>query len=761
MKKVVLFFLLFFSILNLKAQSFHRINIPFEKFGEDLKLALAGGLNTPQFSEIDLNNDGVKDMYIFERTGNVSLTFINNGTANEPDYEYAPYHQQFFPDLQNWVLLRDYNGDGIEDIFAFSDVPGINGVIVYRGIYPNDHLEFERVHFVSDDFDFDVIPYSTGGGFSNLYITSIDYPAIDDIDGDGDLDILTFALGDGYVYLYDNRSVELGYDQDSLIYKLEDNCWGRFRETGANAYVDLSPDIDSCMTGLVGAAAADRHSGSTLLTLDIDNDNDKELILGDLSLTNLNMLYNGGNNEVAFIMYQDTFTPENTLAANIPIFPASFLMDVDNDGKKDLLASPNRVVSPSLSTPSEDYESVWYYKNIGSNEFPVFEFIQKDFMVEHMVDMGSDAHPVFIDYNADGLLDMVVGNNSFFQPGGEKAPRIYLFKNIGTSSSPKFDLVDDDYLEFSQYAESDTTYAPAPTFGDLDNDGDLDVLIGEKSGGLYYGENIAEPGNPIEFGNLQKGYMGLDVNQRAVPQIVDLDRDGRPDIIVGELRGSVSYFHNEGTQNEPFFLPNIDSNTPAGENIIILGLIDTKFGNSYGSATPVILDFDGDYHIFTGSEAGYLMHYSNIDGNIDGIFTLETDFLGELREGFNTHPAIADINNDGILEMVVGNQRGGLSMFKTNLYTDGTPVSTYYVYQKPELNIFPNPANELFTVEMKNGNSNFVNISIFNAVGQEVLKDAFNSSSYQVNCNKLSNGIYFIRLEIGNDVIVEKVVLGK
>lgn len=756
MKKAILFSLLISTAGQLFAQPFSRLNIPFEKFGDELKYGLVGGLNTPQFSRIDLDNDGIKDLYIFERTGNISLTFINNGTANEPDYEYAPQYQQYFPDLQDWAMLRDYNGDGIEDIFAASDAPQPkNGIIVYTGAYSNNHLTFERFNFFNEDYEFNVIPFKVSGGLTNLYVTFIDYPAIDDIDGDGDLDILSFSDAGGHVYYFKNQSVEEGYGLDSLIYFLDDNCWGRFYESGISEIIDLSPGVDSCAFGFTGENAEVRHAGSTLLTLDIDNDNDKELILGDLSFNNLNMLYNGGDSDFAFMVDQDTFSPHNTLPADIPIFPASFFLDLDNDGKKDLLASPNS------DQTGEDYDAIWFYKNINSNEFPVFQFVQKDLFIEHMVDLGTDAHPVFLDYNADGLLDLVVGNNSFFQPFGAKAPRIYLFENTGTATSPKFNLVDDDYLEFSQFDGTNNGYAPSPAFGDLDNDGDLDVLIGEIWGSLFYAENTAGPGNHVEFGNLQFEYMGLDVSQRAIPQIVDLDRDGRPDILVGERRGLVTYFHNDGTPNEPFFLPNINSQTPAGENIITLGLIDTRYSNFYGSAAPVILDFDGDYHIFTGSEAGYLMHYSNIDGNIDGVFTLETDFFGEIREGFNTHPAIADINNDGVLDMVIGNKRGGLSIFKTKLNTDGTPVAVNYIYKKTEVNIFPNPAKRFFNIEIKNGNSSHVHLTVFNAVGQEVQRQSFSGANHQVDCQNLSSGIYFVRLESGGEVFLEKVVIGK
>ena len=752
MKKVVVLVFCSLMVSLLSAQSFKRINVDVKKFGEELKHALVGGLNSPQFSEIDLNNDGIKDMYIFERTGNISLTFINNGTSNEADYVYAPEYQKYFPELQSWVLLRDYNGDGIEDIFAFSDIPGIEGVIVYTGSYVDDHPEFERFNFATPNFPFNVIPYNSNGD-TNLYVSFVDYPAVDDIDGDGDLDILSFAVGGGYVYLYNNISVELGHGKDSLIYSLDDTCWGGFYESGINEVIDLSPNPDSCANTFGNNSAEDRHAGSTLLTFDNDNDNDKELVLGDLSFGNLNMLYNGGNNYFAHMIDQDTFSPKNTLPVDLPIFPASFLMDMNNDGLKDLIAAPNS------DQTGEDYFAVWYYQNTGSNEFPSFQYSKNDFLIEDMIDMGTDAHPVFLDYNADGLLDLVVGNSSFYQPFGVKAPRIYLFENTGTVGNPKFNLVDDDYLNYSQF-DNTNNFAPSPAFGDLDNDGDLDILIGEKSGSFFFAENTAGPGNPVAFGPLQADYFDLDVGQNSVPQIVDLDRDGLPDIIAGERVGKVSYFRNMGTANEPMFIPNIDSQTPAGDNIIVLGLIDTRFGNFTGRAAPVILDFDGDYNIFVGSEAGYLMHYDNIDGNVTGDFNLKTDFFGGIREGFNTRPTIADIDNDNVLEMVVGNERGGLSMFETNLNTDGNPVSTHYIYSNTDVRIFPNPSNDYFNIELETANPSMTNISVFNAIGQQVAKDSFNSSTYKFDCTKLSNGVYFVRLDIGGEILIKKVVVG-
>ena len=293
---------------------------------EKLEHALIGGLIAPQFSEVDLNNDGIQDLYIFDKAGNVSLTFVNQGAANQVDYVYAPFYEQFFPELNDWVLLRDYNGDGIQDIFSYSDMPGLDGVIVYTGKLVANTIQFER-HDFTHIIPFNVIPFPSGGSHTQVYITAQDYPAIDDIDGDGDLDILTFALGGGHVYLYDNQSVEMGYGADSLIFELEDDCWGRFYESGISVEIDLSDDIDICSNGFHDDdnEAEIRHAGSTLLTFDNDEDGDKEVLLGDISFNNLNLLTNNGTVDQAFMTEQDVAFPSYNVPGDISIFRLLFM----------------------------------------------------------------------------------------------------------------------------------------------------------------------------------------------------------------------------------------------------------------------------------------------------------------------------------------------------------------------------------------------------------------------------------------------------
>ena len=118
-------FLCFFQTgLLAQAPMFQRLSFPVSQDGKTLRYPFAGGLNAAQLSAADLNQDGIQDLVIFDRAGDVLLTFLNGGKTGEIDYTYAPDYACYFPLLRDYVLLRDFNGDGAADIFTASDFPG-------------------------------------------------------------------------------------------------------------------------------------------------------------------------------------------------------------------------------------------------------------------------------------------------------------------------------------------------------------------------------------------------------------------------------------------------------------------------------------------------------------------------------------------------------------------------------------------------------------------------------------------------------------
>lgn len=100
---------LLLTLAGLAQPGFSRADsITVKEAGNYLEFPWAGGLNFCQFSSIDLNLDGIKDLFVFDRSGNRISTFINNGTPDSVDYTYAPqYRSAFPPRMEHWALLYD------------------------------------------------------------------------------------------------------------------------------------------------------------------------------------------------------------------------------------------------------------------------------------------------------------------------------------------------------------------------------------------------------------------------------------------------------------------------------------------------------------------------------------------------------------------------------------------------------------------------------------------------------------------------------
>jgi hypothetical protein len=313
--KFKLFFLLILSSTSLSAQlNLVRDNtLVIEENNIIFNSALAGGINASQFSNLDLNLDGVMDILIFDKSGNRINPFVNQNGS----YTYAPEYRQFFPKLHDWAILEDYNCDGKNDIFTYNN----GGISVYQNTSVSE-LEFTEVteSFILSDY---------GSNFLNIYMSPVDIPAIADIDYDGDLDILTFSILGGFVEYHKNLSMELYGNCDSLAFEFSESCWGLFYE-GLNSYILNCPNCQ-CPQINQNLQQKQKHAGSTLLAIDIDNDNDKDLVLGDISYNNLNLLINGGDNINAIMTSVDSLFPmnnSNTLPAEISVYPASFYLDI-------------------------------------------------------------------------------------------------------------------------------------------------------------------------------------------------------------------------------------------------------------------------------------------------------------------------------------------------------------------------------------------------------------------------------------------------
>ncbi len=751
MKPVCFISVIFFSLfaLTVSAQPFFQRydSIPVIISGTYLANPWSGGLNFIQASDIDLDMDGIKDLFLFDRTGNKVRTFINNGTVNLVDYKYAAEFESKFPALHDWALLADYNCDGKEDIFTYSS----GGFAVYKNTSDSGNgLQFSLVT---------PLQYSVynppNGSLINLYISATDIPAITDIDNDGDLDIVTFAITGTYMEYHQNQSMELYGTCDSLKFQIKNRCWGYAAENSLSNDFTL---YDTCFGNIANPGivlnnngderSVDRHSGSCLLCLDLDGDTDKDLVTGDISFNNLTMLTNGGTPVASSMVAVDMAFPANnasTAAVDLALFPCGYYVDVNHDQVKDLIVSPN---APNAS---ENFNSVVYYKNMGTNSFPDFEFQQSNLLQDNMIEVGEGAYPVFFDYNNDGLKDLFIGNYGYYEPTGFKH-KIALFKNTGTATVPEFELITRDYAGLSSLGVINMV----PAFGDMDGDGDSDMMLGGYNGKLHYFQNIGLPGDTANFVLSQANFKNsnnrsIDVGDFAVPQIFDLDNDGKNDLIIGGRNGKIAYYHHIGSATAT--IPLMDSITHFWGGIKV-----NEYGYVTGYSYPFLFKQNGVTKLLTGTEKGYLRMFDNIEGNLTGTFTLaDSTYLGIL-EGTRTAPNGADINSDGYMDLVIGNYAGGVAFYK------GTPTiitgsSNAESAESWNVELFPNPANHNITIHIKNSGSSNYTIEVYSVLGQLLVSEKMNGSRHLLDTENLSQGIYICKLSENSSASVKNAVV--
>ena len=696
----------------------------------------AGGLNFIQASNIDMNMDGIKDLFMFDRTGNKVRTFINNGTASTVDFKYDPYYETKFPKLHDWALLVDYNCDGKEDIFGYSDYGG--GFKIYKNTSTIvTGLQFTLVTNLQYS-----IYNPPSGSLINLYVSSADIPAISDIDNDGDMDVVTFAITGSYMEYHKNMSMELYGTCDSLKFQMANRCWGYASEHPLNNNYTL---FDTCVGNVSSPElkpidpeerSASRHSGSCQLCIDLDGDVDKEFIVGDISYNNLTMLTNGGTLTDGSFTAKDTIFPANnasTTAVDLTIFPCAFYADINYDGVKDL------VVSPSAPNVSENFNSVVYYKNNGTNSFPVFQFQQSNLLQDNMIEVGEGSYPVFFDYDNDGLKDLFIGNYGYWGTSGY-AHQIAQFRNTGTATVPIFELVTRDYAGLSSLGITNMI----PAFGDLDGDTDSDMMIGGYDGKLHYFRNTAAIGSTANFVLISPNFQNsfgrvIDVGDYAAPQIVDMDANGTNDLVIGGRNGKLAYFRHSGATA----IPVMDSIT-----YFFGGVTVNLPGYFTGYSYPFVFKQGGVTNMLVGNESGFLRRYNNIDGNLGGIFTWVDSTFMDISQGNRTAPNGADINNDGLMDLIVGNYQGGVSFYKGVTALTTSSIDNFIRFN---FDLFPNPANNSFTIRILNEENKVYELEIFNVMGQLISSEKIINNIIVIPTETFSQGMYICKVSEVNE----------
>ncbi len=386
--------------------------------------------------------------------------------------------------------------------------------------------------------------------------------------------------------------------------------------------------------------------------------------------------------------------------------------DWDNDGDLDLV----------VSCPDVPYRGIYFFENPGGSSTPIFKPAVKvgqgqtniglswvdgkprilaagvelidvrktGFNSQKKIYATSNLHANkvranqwrYVDYDADGALDLAVGVGDWTDYGWDNAYNdkgqwtrgplrgfVYLLRNEGTTDAPS-------YAEPTKLLAGDKPIdvfgMPSPNFADFDGDGDLDLICGEFLDGFHYFQNTGSRTRP-RYAKSQRLGVKMDL-QMIVPTAVDWDGDGDVDLICGDEDGRVAWIEHTGR---------VEDGTPVfnAPKYFQQEADEIKFG---ALVTPVSIDWDGDgdEDLICGNTAGYIGFFENLNGGNPPKFAAVKRLQAggrtlrimagengsiqgpaEAKWGYTTL-SVADWDHDGLLDLVVNSIWGKVVWYR-------------------------------------------------------------------------------------------------
>ena len=445
------------------------------------------------------------------------------------------------------------------------------------------------------------------------------------------------------------------------------------------------------------------------------------LAAGDYNGDGFNDLLYGGGSGVTFITSNATGTAYTASTPGQYIFSQrTNFVDINNDGELDVFACHD--VDPNV-----------YYLNDGSGNLLYNQSGVGNAIELGLSPNGGNYGSNWVDYNNDGNIDLFIAKCGSVPPDE-------LHRNNGDGT------FSDISIEMNLY---DPGQSWSAAWGDFDNDGDMDVMVGASTGLHKLSRNDLDLTNSVEepFVNVTSG-SGFDVNVSTNIEHVahDFDNDGFLDV----LGGGNKIMYNQGNMTfAPVSYPNLTVGAIGDFNND--GFLDIQSGNSI--------------RLNSGNSNNWIkMNLQGVQSNRNGIGARVEIYgawgiqIRDVRsgEGFkymstlNPHFGIgqaAEITQviikwpSGTVD-VINNPTINQALF---VLEGSSPLNTNIVTQN-KFSLYPNPTHDFVHLKLSDVQVNFESALVYDISGKIVIPQ-MKLSNNTVDVRKLSAGTYIILLK--------------
>jgi hypothetical protein len=577
----------------------------------------------------DIDDDGDLDLSVTKSVGSTVAMYLNDGEGVFTTS--TSYTVQNYP---RFIVFADLDGDEDSDMGVANLASNSISVLLNNG---------NGTYATATSY--------ASGGLSPIAVEAAD------VDGDDDLDLITTNADTGSLSILKNNgngtfaaaqvyATDIGTSFSVVVGDLDgdgdpDLTTGTATDNSVHTFFNDG-------TGTFGGG--ERYQGGRTTNgfdlADADGDGDNDLVLSNGGADSITIMLNKGDGR---------FPQPTTYAAGAEFQYNVLAADVDNDGFQDVLLNvaetnnyPIAVLknngSGALGTPS-DYST-------GSDTAP-YSFAASDVNGDGYVDLG-----VVLTYatsqsgfaiklnNGDGTF----GANNVYATGF--LPDYFSLMGIEFAD---FDHDQDQDVMVTEYETAKvhaflnngagvftlgSTYTVGTnpfmlTLADLNGDGDMDAAVtnyGSLSVSLLFGNGNGTFASPVTYSDGFAAWVS-DIGSG------DLDDDGDIDLVVsgGVLMDAISVLMNNGNGT---FATSVMYRT--GMDPVFLIVTDLDYDDDLDIATAM----------YTFNSIGILINNGN------GTFAETANLIsGKEGKGRPYDLAAADLNNDGVKELLVANSQ--------------------------------------------------------------------------------------------------------